>query len=50
MACKRSEQADETRQKLIETAKRAFSENGYKAASVRSISKSIGVSESLLYH
>lgn len=50
MACKRSEQADETRQKLIETAKKAFSENGYKAASVRSISKSIGVSESLLYH
>ncbi|MGN1137661.1 MAG: TetR/AcrR family transcriptional regulator [Oscillospiraceae bacterium] len=46
----RSEKAAETRKKLIETARKAFSENGYKGASVRNISKSINVSESLLYH
>lgn len=46
----RSEKAARTRQKLIETAKRSFSENGYNGTSVRDISKSIGVSESLLYH
>lgn len=46
----RSEKAAETRKKLIDTARRSFSENGYKGTSVRNISKSINVSESLLYH
>lgn len=50
MAASRSEKAAETRRKLIETAKKSFSENGYNGTSVRDISKSIGVSESLLYH
>lgn len=50
MAASRSEKAAKTRQKLIETAKKSFSENGYKGTSVRKISKSIDVSESLLYH
>ncbi|MGN0552260.1 MAG: TetR/AcrR family transcriptional regulator [Oscillospiraceae bacterium] len=50
MAASRSEKAAETRKKLIETARKAFSENGYKGASVRNISKNINVSESLLYH
>lgn len=50
MAASRSEKAAKTRQKLIETAKKSFSENGYKGSSVRKISKSIDVSESLLYH
>ena len=50
MAGSRSEKAAETRRKLIETAKKSFSENGYNGTSVRDISKSIGVSESLLYH
>lgn len=50
MAASRSEKAAETRKKLIETARKAFSANGYKGASVRNISKSINVSESLLYH
>lgn len=46
----RSEKAAETRKKLIDTARKSFSENGYKGTSVRKISKSIDVSESLLYH
>lgn len=50
MAASRSEKAAETRKKLIKTARRAFSENGYKGTSVRNLSKSINVSESLLYH
>lgn len=50
MAGSRSEQAAETRKKLIETAKKSFSENGYNNTSIRSLSKSMGVSESLLYH
>lgn len=50
MAASRSEKAAETRKKLIKTARRSFSENGYKGTSVRNLSKSINVSESLLYH
>lgn len=50
MAASRNEQAAETRKKLIETAKKSFSENGYKGTSIRALSKSMRVSESLLYH
>lgn len=46
----RKEQAEATKRRLVETAKRAFSEKGYKETSVRALSRSIGISESLLYH
>ena len=46
----RKEQAEATRRRLIEAAKKAFSEKGYKGTSVRALSRSIGISESLLYH
>lgn len=46
----RKEQAEATKRRLIEGAKKAFSEKGYKGTSVRSLSRSIGISESLLYH
>lgn len=46
----RKEQAEATKRRLIDEAKKAFSENGYKGTSVRSLSKSLGISESLLYH
>ncbi len=50
MPASRSEKAAETRKNLIDTARKSFSENGYKGTTVRKISKSIDVSESLLYH
>lgn len=46
----RKEQAEATKRRLIEAAKKAFSEKGYKGTSVRALSRSIGISESLLYH
>lgn len=46
----RSEQAVQTKNKLIAAARKAFSENGYKGTSVRALSRSVNVSESLLYH
>lgn len=46
----RKEQAEATKRRLIDEAQKAFSENGYKGTSVRSLSKSLGISESLLYH
>lgn len=46
----RREQAEATRRRLIDSAKKAFSEKGYKGTSVRSLSRSLGISESLLYH
>lgn len=46
----RKEQAEATKRRLTDEAKKAFSENGYKGTSVRSLSKSLGISESLLYH
>ncbi|MGN0608659.1 MAG: TetR/AcrR family transcriptional regulator [Oscillospiraceae bacterium] len=46
----RKEQAEATKRRLIEGAKKAFSEKGYKGTSVRYLSRSIGISESLLYH
>lgn len=46
----RKEQAEATKRRLVEAAKKAFSEKGYKGTSVRALSRSIGISESLLYH
>ena len=46
----RKEQAEATKRRLIEAAKKAFSEKGYKETSVRALSRSINISESLLYH
>lgn len=46
----RREQAEATRRRLIETGKRAFSENGYHETSVRVLSRELDISESLLYH
>lgn len=46
----RKEQAEATKNRLIEAAKKFFSEKGYKSTSVRALSRSIGISESLLYH
>lgn len=46
----RKEQAEATKRRLVEAAKKAFSEKGYKGTSVRAMSRSIGISESLLYH
>lgn len=46
----RKEQAEATKRRLIEAAKKAFSEKGYKETAVRALSRSINISESLLYH
>ena len=46
----RQEQAIETRQKLLVSAKKLFANNGYSATPVRSVSKTINVSDGLLYH
>ena len=46
----RKEQAAETRQKLLDAATKLFSENGYARTSVRSINKSIGMADGLMYH
>lgn len=46
----RREQAEATKHRLVEAAKKAFSEKGYKETSVRALSRSIGISEGLLYH
>lgn len=46
----RKEQAATTRQKLINTTRLLFSENGYKGTSMRAISRNAGLSDGLLYH
>lgn len=46
----RKEQAEITRQKLLESARVLFSENGYKGTSVRSISRKAGLANGILYH
>lgn len=47
---KRQEQAEQTKNKILEAAKAAFAENGYKGTSVRSINRNIGQADGLLYH
>ncbi len=46
----RKEQAENTRQKLLEAARTLFSENGYNGTSVRSISRQAELADGLLYH
>lgn len=46
----RKEQAEITRQKLLESARVLFSENGYKGTSVRSINRRVGLADGILYH
>ena len=46
----RKEQAAETRQRLLDAAAKLFAENGYARTSVRSINKSIGMADGLMYH
>lgn len=46
----RQEQAAETRQKLLDSAAKLFAEKGYARTQVRSISRSIGVADGLMYH
>ena len=47
---KRHEQAVARREQLLQTAVLLFSENGYRATSVRDIARVAGVNEGLLYH
>lgn len=46
----RSQQAAETRQRLIDAAVKCFSENNYEDVAVGDIAKSIGVAHGLLFH
>lgn len=46
----RKEQAEITRNKLLESARVLFSENGYKGTSVRSINRRVGLADGILYH
>lgn len=46
----RKEQAAETRQKLLDTARRLFAQNGYAATSVRQLHRTAGLTDGILYH
>ena len=46
----RKEQATETRQRLLDAAATLFAQNGFARTSVRSINKSIGMADGLMYH
>ncbi|MBP2643568.1 MAG: hypothetical protein H6Q67_1455 [Firmicutes bacterium] len=46
----RQEQAAETRQKLLNSAKMLFAEKGYNGTSVRSINRELNMSDGILYH
>jgi len=46
----RQEQAAESRRKLLDSAQKLFAAQGYKGTSVRSINRSIGLADGLLYH
>ncbi|AKN29526.1 TetR family transcriptional regulator [Clostridium carboxidivorans P7] len=43
-------QAIERKQQLLKTSKKLFAQNGYCSTSVRSITKSIGMADGLIYH
>ncbi|WPC40601.1 TetR/AcrR family transcriptional regulator [Clostridium sp. JS66] len=43
-------QAIERKQQLLKTSKKLFAQNGYYSTSVRSITKSIGMADGLIYH
>ncbi|MDQ0059220.1 TetR/AcrR family transcriptional regulator [Paenibacillus harenae] len=46
----RKEQAAETRQKLLETAKALFAEKGYHGTPVRAINRNLNMGDGILYH
>lgn len=46
----REEQAEQTRQRILETALRLFVERGFSGTSTRRIAKEAGVSEGLIFH
>lgn len=46
----RADQAQETRQKLLEHALILFSEQGYNKTSIRALARSVGLSDGILYH
>lgn len=47
---KRIEKVEETRNKLIQAARKAFAEKGYTAASMDDITASVGLTRGALYH
>lgn len=47
---KREQQAARRREQLLETALAQFTERGYRATSVRDITRAAGVTEAVLYH
>ncbi|WP_049630719.1 TetR/AcrR family transcriptional regulator [Cellvibrio sp. pealriver] len=47
---KRAEKVEETRNKLIQAARKAFAEKGYAAASMDDITASVGLTRGALYH
>ena len=46
----RQEQAAETRRKLLDAAQKLFARNGYAGTPVRTINRSVGLADGLLYH
>lgn len=46
----RKEQAAETRQKLIDTARMLFAQNGFAATSIRELHRTAGLTDGILYH
>ena len=49
-ATMRQEQAAETKQKLLDSARKLFAERGFSGTPVRSINRSVGLADGLLYH
>lgn len=43
-------QAENTKQRLLDSARLLFAENGYSGTSVRSINRKIGLADGILYH
>src|SRR5579862_3159430 len=46
----RREQAATRREQILEAALQVFAEKGYEGASIRDISRKVGVTEGLIYH
>lgn len=46
----KKEQAENTKQRLLDSARLLFAENGYKGTSVRSINRRLNLADGLLYH
>ncbi len=46
----RKEQAENTKQRLLDCARMQFAEKGYKGTSVRSVNRKLGLADGILYH